>query len=374
MEGRAQMAEEQTVALVAEILLATAGDWIAGERAAVQAELANAVGLESFDALTARARGLFELESQVERARAAYVALPGSPPESRVRTGGAIASELMELLLRRLSGQEAPNGAPEPTAQPPRPPERHRGRELRRSLADLVLGPAGPAVVKGGKPLAVQFPDGTREDVRYWNDVPVAVSSWLSRKRGIPVPFAGRNRSRLWFVNAEPTHADGSPFREDGRRQVRTERQAFWIDTCRSATDILGCVERLVSACGESPRGFQIAYRPAGATAGPQSQPAVAAPPKLSRPRLPDGPAHRADSFTEAILAVLGEEPEGLSLEDLWTLLEPHVAPWLNASDRSWMPTHGKPRWQYATQWALTRLKEQGRVDNPQRGWWVLVE
>lgn len=37
------------------------------------------------------------------------------------------------------------------------------------------------------------------------------------------------------------------------------------------------------------------------------------------------------------------------------------------------MPNHKKMRWQYVSQWSLTELKRQGRIDNPKRGLWVLV-
>lgn len=211
-DGRATAAGNADVATAFDLLLQELAD----EVRAVRAQLAGAP-VEELEARTARVKALSELKDQVESLRTRY-------------------SKLME---------------------PPPPPD-----GVTCSLGRLASGNTRNCPATRGKPLHISFPDGTSEAVTQWKDLAVAVCTWLGRRRQVPIPFAGRERSRLYFINREPVHANGMEFARSGRRNVRTERQEFWIDTHRSASDLLRCLTHLITACNESPDRFEVTYRP----------------------------------------------------------------------------------------------------------------
>jgi len=198
---------------------------IAEERRRIQAVSAAARDRESFDSSVARVNALFELEKNAQALQAAYA-------------GSAVT----------LSPSPSP-GPAEAVTHPPdqRPASARRSRktELRHTLAELADGQTANSRATGGKPTLVHFPDGSSAEVRHWNDVPVRVAEWLSIRRGIPIPFAGRTYSKQWFIHSEPCHPDGTPFELAARRHVRTTRQEFWLDTHRNARDLLETVPRI---------------------------------------------------------------------------------------------------------------------------------
>lgn len=308
------------------------------EEQAVRSGLAGAA-VDQLDAIAARVKALHEIKQKLDALQTAYSALTVGRPPLEPPSGSPIRR-------RRLgaSGQQ----------------------QVSRSISQLTSTEIHNCPAAGGKPVLVAFPDRTGEPVRNWNDLPVAVCAWLSRRKGVPVPFAGRSRSRQWFVNVEPVHSDGSPFDRVARRFVRTDRQEFWIDTHRSAGDLLRCLEQLITACGESPAGVEVTYRPGRRTSRQQAE-------SPAPQRAPNGPAHGPEAYSEAILATLREHPAGLPVRELLSCIEAQVKEWLNESDRSWMPNHQKQRWAYVTAWSLTELKRRGLVDNPKRGFWTLA-
>lgn len=89
-------------------------------------------------------------------------------------------------------------------------------------------------------------------------------------------------------------------------------------------------------------------------------------------PRLPEGPAHQPSAYYDAVLSELAKHSGAITLANLQNAMEPVVTPWLNESDHGWLPNHKKKRWRYVVQWSLTQLKEQGKVENPRRGYWKL--
>lgn len=314
------------------------------ERSCTQAAAAHATEIKSFETITVRVRALFELERQVQSLQAAYAALSLDQPPVNMR-------------VRASDARLAPS-------QPP--VSQSLGVERRGTLAELALLNVRTSEVTGSKPTHVRFPDETSEEVLSWKDLTGAVVTWLSNRYELPLPFAGRRGGTKWFVNSEPRHADGGAFDHVGRRRIPAGRGDLWVDTRRSAGELLRCLERLVIACGQSPGAFEVTYRQRHVAQ--ESQKTVA----RSRANA-DAPAHGPETYAEPILAALRENPAGLALRDLWAQLEPRVADWMNAADRVWMPKHSKARWQYASQWSLTILKHQGLVGNPKRGFWVLV-
>jgi hypothetical protein len=129
-------------------------------------------------------------------------------------------------------------------------------------LDEIVSEKVGATSIKGTRPVAVIFPDGGEVEVHHWNQVAVEVVNWLDRQKAVPLPFAGRSRSRRWFLNSVPEHSDGKSFDVGATRRAGTPRRPICVDTMRSAGDLAHCLSRLAEACGVPARTITFRYRP----------------------------------------------------------------------------------------------------------------
>ena len=97
-------------------------------------------------------------------------------------------------------------------------------------------------------------------------------------------------------------------------------------------------------------------------------KPAGSAAPSRSVPRKWTPP----EAFKPAILAVLGEAGGELDQEELFVLLEEHLAERLTSADRDTTP-EGELRWRYAARRARQTLIAEGVMTKGRPGVWALA-
>jgi hypothetical protein len=68
--------------------------------------------------------------------------------------------------------------------------------------------------------------------------------------------------SKKCFFNTVPSHADGSKFASDGCIQLKAGNQVRWVDTHRSAWDLIRCLTYLIRHLGETPDRFVVRFLP----------------------------------------------------------------------------------------------------------------
>jgi hypothetical protein len=179
----------------------------------------------------------------------------------------AVTHELLKLeedaaaLERRWMQLGKRDGGGRSRAEEASPVEPEPGNAAAFSLAALAAEPLRTARVIGTRPTAVILPDGVELPVNRWNVAAVAVVEWLGARKTLCVPFAGRARSRQWFLNRTPFHSDGAPFDAGGRRRIQYGAQEVWVDTHRSAPDLIRCLARLLEACGQAAGSVRVRFR-----------------------------------------------------------------------------------------------------------------
>jgi len=210
--------------------------WI-GEQLKAGAGSSNATGVA---ALAERLGAIVTLEQEVRSLREQYLGFPGhAPPAATTRP---------------------PNSARSPSPG-------KTGADRVRSVAEIASEEQQDSCVKGGKPRKLVLPGGEEHSLRNWCDVPVVVIRWLAQSHPVPLPFRGRVGGRQWLINSEPRHSDGKPFNQQGVRKVTgVGGQVYWIDTHRSAWDLVRGVALLLEACGVQGADVLVRFTPSRRT------------------------------------------------------------------------------------------------------------
>jgi hypothetical protein len=112
------------------------------------------------------------------------------------------------------------------------------------------------------QPIRVTFPDGSALDVQTWRDVAAELVCWLGKVHHLPpMPFRGGHRGRLYFLNSSPEHSNG-PMRADGAtKTIRCGDQTIYMDTHRSARNLIGRLCDVCRAVGIEPNLITVATR-----------------------------------------------------------------------------------------------------------------
>ena len=108
-------------------------------------------------------------------------------------------------------------------------------------------------------PVAIKFPDNTKESLKTWVDMWAALAGWLITNGHLgrsDCPVKPPKAKTRCFLNTDPVHADGQPF--------STSRKAggIYIYTNQSPYQVRIHSIELVKIAGLEPSGFRVHFRP----------------------------------------------------------------------------------------------------------------
>jgi hypothetical protein len=110
----------------------------------------------------------------------------------------------------------------------------------------------------GKKPQLVILPDDTTDRVSDWIDVVEKTVLWVAQRQSIPLPFQGRTRGKLYYLNSSPDHQSS---RMRKYQEIKTAHQTMYLDTWRSAEDLLKCLCKLCQALAVNVSEIKIQLR-----------------------------------------------------------------------------------------------------------------
>ncbi len=186
---------------------------------------------------------LYEIP-HLQEPRAAFNLGEGSPAEAALKLLGA----LWLPLIRR---QDAPQPAPDRTAQSPPPP----GEPPPISLSRLV------GTVKHGDPppRRLLLPNAQGRRLESWKDLIAAVGEYLAETEKLGpklCPIRPERASRRFLVHTERRHPSGREF-----FQPVQLKDGLWLETNWSSPEIVRYSVFLLKFCGEDPDRWQVVFR-----------------------------------------------------------------------------------------------------------------
>lgn len=146
----------------------------------------------------------------------------------------------------------------EQTAYPVQPQSAHPVHSEKQGEVTLTLKEiqGRPIDGKSSRPIVLQTPDGIQMNVRSWVNLTEYIVRWLlQQSRPMPIPFDSGNRQR-WFVNRVPEHKYSKP--NEKFKEISAQGKTVYMDSDRSAVDLLADVYRLCLAMQVDPTTFQI--------------------------------------------------------------------------------------------------------------------
>ncbi len=108
----------------------------------------------------------------------------------------------------------------------------------------------------GGGPSTLQLPDGNIISVRSWVNLAESIVHWLLvQPCPIPIPFEHSHPKR-WFLNRAPEQKN--PERRKKFKEISSPQETVYMDSDRSAEDLMNDLHALCVRMQINPDGFQI--------------------------------------------------------------------------------------------------------------------
>ncbi len=182
-------------------------------------ELLRALGRDSLvsgglDRFALRSRFSRFMEQQLRDEQSELIKAIRQIVRRQVGLGEVTAREIRDYLgeTRSPVPDSKPPPPPEPEPEPIRVPIPVPDPALRseHGLDILSEQPQGSKLVAGRKPVGVVFPDGAMVPVQRWRELAWEVVRWVGNRHSIPIPFRGSAGGKIYFLNSQPVHQDGS--------------------------------------------------------------------------------------------------------------------------------------------------------------------
>lgn len=142
---------------------------------------------------------------------------------------------------------EAP-GEPTPEPRPVEPRKEYTLAELWDARERLFYT----------KPAKVTFPDRTSAEIGHWAFLATELVKWFAERNRLPsIPFRGLGPGgKNWFLNYRSVHENEKPMKAP--KEVPFGERTIYVDTNRSAANMVECLYNLCNAVGEPPEGFVV--------------------------------------------------------------------------------------------------------------------
>jgi hypothetical protein len=107
----------------------------------------------------------------------------------------------------------------------------------------------------GNKPATLIFPDGSQVSITKWKDFVAKAVQWIGDRKSLPpLPYKG-GRSKDNFLHSAPQH-ETEPMR--AYEEITINGQKVYVDTARSAKNIIQRLCELCEIVGIAPSGFVV--------------------------------------------------------------------------------------------------------------------
>lgn len=192
---------------------------------------------------------------------------PNSPVRKQLRkiateeTKAAVSDTLIERALRSLSPTPpavTANGTGPSPIPPPKPiVDLPPPGQALYTFAELA---ENKALGTGKEPTALRFSDGTTTGPTSWADAIAAAVEYVLRQFTLPpIPFTGRIKSRLYFLNTQPKHSTGQEMRSHRTAQMGNTK--IYIDVHCDTQSKAQRMVALLSAVGAPQDAVKVSIR-----------------------------------------------------------------------------------------------------------------